>query len=81
MEANFNLHLTFEQIAHMVRQLPKTEQLQLVKVLQKEDKEPEENIDTPKIKLSDKYRGILTKEEGGNLNLHIQQMRNEWNSI
>ena len=32
-------------------------------------------------KLSDKYRGVLTKEEGKSLNKHINNMRNEWNDI
>ncbi len=36
---------------------------------------------TPKIKLSDKYRGILSKEDGIDLNKHIDQMRSEWNNI
>lgn len=30
-------------------------------------------------KLSEKYRGILTKEQGKQLNSHINEMRNEWN--
>jgi hypothetical protein len=34
-----------------------------------------------KIKLSDKYRGIISKEQGQDLNDHIKQMRSEWNSI
>jgi len=34
-----------------------------------------------KMKLSDKYRGFLTQEDGQQLNNHIYQMRNEWNSI
>jgi hypothetical protein len=40
MEAtlNFNLPLTFQQVAEMVRQMPKPEQLQLAKFLQKEVK-------------------------------------------
>lgn len=32
----------------------------------------------PKKRLSDKYRGILTKKQGENLNEHIKQMREEW---
>ncbi len=40
-----------------------------------------ENIATAKPRLSDKYKGIITKAEGQKLNEHIQQMRNEWNSI
>ena len=34
-----------------------------------------------KTKLSDKYKGILSKAEGQKLNNHIKQMRSEWNSI
>ena len=34
-----------------------------------------------KLKLSAKYKGILSKEEGEKLNEHIKQMRNEWNNI
>jgi len=33
-----------------------------------------------KVKLSEKYRGILSKEEGKDLNEHIDQMRSEWNA-
>jgi hypothetical protein len=42
-----------------------------------------ENIAAPEVKtkLSDKYRGIITKEQGQNLNEHIRQMRSEWNNI
>jgi hypothetical protein len=52
------------------------EELELIKVLKK-------NIAvTPtKGKLSDKYKGSLTKEKGKELNEHVNQMRNEWNSI
>jgi hypothetical protein len=34
----------------------------------------------PKKSLSDKYRGILSKKQGKNLNEHIKQMREEWDS-
>ena len=54
--------------------LHELEELQLIKVLK-------ENIEPNKPKLSDKYRGILSKEEGEKLNEHIKQMRSEWNSI
>jgi hypothetical protein len=53
--------------------LTELEELHIIKVLDK-------NIQ-PKQKLSDKYKGILTKEQGKELNQHIQQMRSEWNSI
>lgn len=54
--------------------LHELEQLHLIKVLN-------ENIESSKLKLSEKYNGIITKKEGEKLNEHIQQMRNEWNSI
>ena len=39
------------------------------------------NILPDKIKLSDKYKGRISKEQGQNLNEHIRKMRNEWNNI
>ncbi len=50
------------------------EELHLIKVLK-------ENFAPVKTKLSDKYKGIITKEQGQNLNEHVKQMRNEWNNI
>jgi len=50
------------------------EELHLIKVLN-------ENFIPLQTKLSDKYKGIITKEQGQNLNEHIQQMRTEWNNI
>lgn len=55
--------------------LHELEELNLIKVLKKNFK-PVKNT-----KLSDKYRGIITKEQGQNLNEHIKQMRSEWNNI
>ncbi len=38
-------------------------------------------IEQPKEqKLSEQYRGMLSKEEGIELNCHIDQMRNAWNN-
>ena len=54
--------------------LHELEELHLIKVVKE--------TDAPKtVKLSDKYKGILTKEQGQNLNEHIQKMRAEWNNI
>ena len=50
--------------------LHELEELNLIKVLK-------ENIEPVTIKLSDKYRGIISKEQGQNLNEHIKQMRSE----
>jgi hypothetical protein len=53
--------------------LHEMEELHLIKVLK-------ENI-TEKPRLSDKYKGMISKEEGAKLDDHIKKMRNEWNSI
>ena len=46
MEAklNFNLPLSFQQIAEMVKQLPKPEKIQLAKLLKKEVKQSEKDM-------------------------------------
>ncbi len=65
------IQLTNQKAAGLLHEL---EELHLIKVLK-------ENIAEAKPKLSDKYNGIFTKEEGNKLHEHIQQMRSEWNSI
>jgi hypothetical protein len=35
-------------------------------------------ITSDPVKLSDKYRGMLSKKDGKDLKKHIDQMRNEW---
>lgn len=64
------IQLTNQKAAGLLHEL---EALNLIKVLK-------ENV-VPKTKLSDKYKGIISKEQGLNLNEHIKQMRSEWNSI
>ncbi len=54
--------------------LHELQELHLIKVLQ-------ENFAPAKTKLSDKYKGSITKEQGENLKEHIKKMRNEWNTI
>jgi hypothetical protein len=71
MDNTMLIELTNQKAVGLLREL---EELHLIKVLKK-------NGSTNKPKLSDKYRGILTKEEGQNLNEHIKQMRSEWNNI
>lgn len=34
-----------------------------------------------KERLSIKFRGLLTKQQGKDLNNHVEQMRSEWNAI
>lgn len=57
-----------------IRLLHELEALHLIKVIK-------ENFTPTKTKLSDKYKGIISKEQGQNLNDHIKQMRSEWNNI
>lgn len=65
------IQLTNQKAVGLMHEL---EELKLIKVLK-------QNIASPAIKLSDKYKGIISKEQGQKLNEHIQQMRSEWNSI
>jgi hypothetical protein len=53
--------------------LQELEDLHLIKLLRK-------NTIPAKQKLSDKYRGILSKKDGKRLSDHIDNMRNEWNN-
>ena len=65
------IEVTNQKALNLLLQL---EELHLIKVLQ-------ENITPIQTKLSDKYRGIITKKKGEELNQHINNMRNEWNNI
>lgn len=61
------IELTNEKAAGLIHEL---EELQIIKVLK-------ENIKPAASKLSDKYRGMISKEEGQKLNEHIKTMRSE----
>ncbi len=50
------------------------EELHLIKVLKG-------NIATTSTKLSDKYKGVFSKEDAMNFNEHSQQIRKEWDNI
>lgn len=65
------IQLTNQKAIGLLHEL---EELHLIKVL----KEPAAALNT---KLSDKYRGSISKEEGQKLNEHIKKMRSEWNDI
>jgi len=65
------IQITNQKAIGLIHEL---EELHLIKVLN-------ENFIPLQTKLSDKYKGIITKEQGQNLNEHIQQMRTEWNNI
>jgi hypothetical protein len=71
MDNTMLIQITNQKAVGLLHEL---EELHLIKVLN-------ENFIPLKTKLSDKYKGIITKEQGQNLNEHIQQMRSEWNNI
>jgi hypothetical protein len=71
MENTMVIQLTNQKAVGLLHEL---EELHLIKVLK-------ENIEPDKTKLSDKYKGFISKEEGQQLNDHIKQMRSEWNGI
>jgi len=71
MENTMVIQLTNQKAAGILREL---EELHLIKVIK-------ENINPGKTKLSEKYKGFISKEDGNRLNEHINRMRSEWNSI
>ena len=64
------IQLTHQKAAGLLHEL---EELHIIKVLK-------ETTGTNS-KLSDKYKGIITREDGKKLNEHIKQMRSEWSNI
>ena len=71
METTLLIKVTNQKAIGLLREL---EELNLIKVMTPKS-------DPLETKLSDKNKGIITKEQGENLNEHIKLMRNEWNSI
>jgi hypothetical protein len=65
------IELTEQKATGLLHEL---EGLRLIKIIRG-------NNNLFKTKLSDKYKGFLTYEEGQQLNNHISQMRSEWNNI
>jgi hypothetical protein len=54
--------------------LHELEELHLIKVVK-------QDIAESKIKLSDKYKGVFSKDDADSFNAHTQIMRGEWNNI
>ncbi|MFT4094825.1 MAG: hypothetical protein QM640_14430 [Niabella sp.] len=71
MDNTMLIQVTNQKAVGLLHEL---EELHLIKVLK-------ENFAPAKTRLSDKYKGSISKEQGQNLHTHIKQMRNEWNSI
>lgn len=69
MDDTMLIQITNQKAVGLLHEL---EELHLIKVLKRS---------APKTKLSDKYKGSISKEQGKNLNEHIKQMRSEWNNI
>ncbi len=65
-----HIQITNEKAMGLLNEL---EELHIIKII-KDDTHS-------KTKLSDKYKGIISKENGVSLDNHIQQMRNEWNNL
>ena len=65
------IELTNQKATKLLYEL---EELDLIKILRG-------RVDPVKMKLSEKYKGFITREEGKQLNSHINQMRNEWSGI
>lgn len=57
-----------------VRLLHELEELHLIKVLK-------ENFVPAKTKLSDKYKGVFSKEDARSFNEHTLKTRGEWDNI
>ncbi len=71
MENTLTIKLTNQKAEGLLRQL---EELRLIKIMEKKPGQAA-------AKLSARYKGFITKEEGQELNTHIKNMRSEWNSI
>jgi len=71
MDNTMLIQVTNQKAVGLIHEL---EELHLIKVIK-------DNISPSKQKLSDKYKGIISKEQGKNLNEHIKQIRSEWNNI
>jgi hypothetical protein len=70
MEKTLTIQIKNQKAMAILHEL---DQLHLIKVLKKSA--------SKKIKLSDKYKGIISKAQGADLNEHIKVMRSEWSNI
>ena len=71
MDNTMLIQITNQKAIGLLHEL---EELHLIKVLKI-------NVDPVKPRLSEKYKGIINKEQGQSLQEHIKQMRSVWNSI
>ena len=71
MENTIPIQVTNEKALRLLYEL---EELHLIKVLKK-------NLNTVKPKLSDKYKGVFSKEDAKSFEKHTQKMRDEWDNF
>lgn len=71
MENTMLIQLTNNKVLKLLREL---EDLHLIRVIK-------ENITPAKTKLSDKYKGVFSKEDAQSFDQHTQTMRGEWDNI
>ena len=69
MENTLLIELTNQKAIGLLREM---EELNLIRVVK-------DTTAQSKPKLSEKYRGIITREDGASLKNHAIEMRNEWN--
>jgi hypothetical protein len=65
------IEITDEKAIGLLNEL---EELHLIKVLKKDTQ-------SEKARLSDKYRGVFTKEDAESFNEHTRNMREEWDNV
>ncbi|HVT63149.1 MAG TPA: hypothetical protein VHD33_06675 [Legionellaceae bacterium] len=65
------IQLTNQKALKLLHEL---EELHLIRLIK-------ENVPPGSPKLSEKYKGAISKEEGLKLNEHIKKMRSEWDNI
>ncbi len=70
MENTMLIQVTNSKVIKLLHDL---EDLNLIKVIK-------QNFNSPKTKLSDKFRGVFTKEDAKSFNDHTEQMRKEWDN-
>ena len=71
MDTTIVIQVTDQKVLKILHEL---EQLQLIKVVQNN-----QSADAPK--LSEKYKGVFTKEDAKSFDEHTRQSRKEWNNI
>ena len=70
MDNTMLIQVTNQKAQRLIYEL---EELQLIKVIKK-------NFAPVKTKLSDKYKGVFSKEDANSFDEHTQAMRKEWDN-